>query len=484
MSLARTAVRGVRATLLGQWGRLIIQIGSTMILARLLTPEDYGLVGMVLAVTGFAERLKTMGLSTVTIQRRTVSQDELSFLFWTNVALSLVVAIIVGALSPLIAAFYGSPELTGITLALTLSFVFGGVGAQHVALLSRRMEFGSLATVEVAAIFSGAVTAIAAAWLGAGYWSLVLFQLVQPAVRAVMAWQRTRWRPNRPGSVDGGRALLAFGANLSGFELLNYFSRHMDNILIGRYLGSEALGTYAKAYNLLLLPISQIQSPVHRVAIPTLSRLQDEPERFRRFFLTGLRSVAFVVMPLVTLLAVLAEEVVLIVLGDQWTGAIRVFQILAVVGLAQALVHSNGWLYVALGNARRQFLWSLFSAPIVVTSFVVGLPGGIEGVATAYAVAIWFLFLPSLWNATRGTPVSIRDALGCGVRPAIVSAAGAIAVVALRSLLPPMHPVLSAGILGLCFVGAVVLTVAGFPAAREDVRSMISLMRGGLTGPK
>lgn len=483
MSLSRSAARGVSATLVGQWSRLIIQVGSTMVLARLLTPEDYGLIGMVLAITGFAERLKLMGLSTVTIQRRTIDQGQLSFLFWVNVLLGVGVAVVVGALSPLIARFYGAPELTGITLWLTLSFVFGGIGAQHVALLNRRMDFGFLARIEVSAILFGSAVAIVAAWAGAGYWALVLFHLVQPGVRAVMAWRRTRWRPDRPAKARDGREMLAFGANLSGYELLNYFSRHMDNILIGRYLGAEPLGAYTKAYALLLLPIQQIQGPVQRVAIPTLSRLQDQPERFRRFFLKGLRSVALVVVPMVTGLAVLAEEVVLIALGGQWTEAIGVFRILAFVGLAHALLHSNGWLYVALGNAQRQLYWSMFSAPVVVLSFVLGLSRGIEGVAAAYAVAIWLLMLPSFWNATRGTPVTIPDVLACGVRPGAASAIGAAAVLALRSALPTMPVVLSAAVLGSAYLLVVASAIAAWPAAREEVRSTIRLLRGGLTGP-
>ena len=482
MSLARSAIRGVGATIAGQWGRLAIQIGATMVLARLLTPEDYGLVGMVLAVTGLAERLKMMGLSTVTVQRREIDQDQLSFLFWVNVGLGVGFAVVLGALAPLVSRFYGAPELTGITVALTVSFVLGGIAAQHVALLTRRLEFGSLAIIEVLAILFGSVAAIVAAGLGAGYWALVVFHVTQPGVRALIAWRRTRWRPKRPAWAREGWQMLSFGANLGGFELLNYFARHMDNVLIGRYLGAEPLGAYTKAYGLLLLPVQQIQGPVHRVAVPTLSRLQDDPERFRRFFLTGLRSVAFVVIPLITALAVLAEEVILILLGDQWTDAISVFQILAFVGMVHALGHSNGWLYIALGNVRRQLGWSLVEAPLVVLSFVLGLRFGIEGVATAYAVTMWLLLLPSFWNATRGTPVSIPDVIACGLRPAIVSLVGFVSVVALRSALPPVPVPVSGVILGIAYLTAVGAAIGVWPSARGDAQAMVTLLRTGFRG--
>lgn len=450
-----------------------------MVLARLLTPDDFGLIGMVIAVTGFAEHIKSMGLSTVTIQRRTISQEQLSFLFWVNLALGLGVAVTVASAAPLITAFYSRPELTPVTIALSTSFVFGGLAAQHLALLSRSMRFGSLAVLEVSVISLGTLAAIGAALLGAGYWSLVVLHISQALFRAVIAVAMSRWRPSRPSVPEGAWEMLKFGANLSGFELLNYVARNADNVLIGRYLGAAPLGIYSKAYGLLLLPIQQIQGPAQRVAIPTLSRLQDAPERFRDYFLTGLRAVAFVTIPGLALLAVSAEEIVLIVLGDQWTAAVPVFRTLAIAGLAQALLHSNGWMYVSLGRARRQLAWSVITAPIVVGAIAFGLRWGIEGVATSYAVVIWVLFLPSFWFVTRGTTVSTKDVISCGFKPAVFSSIGAVAALFVQAALPPATPHLVSGVIvGLTFGLGATLTVLVWPGARAQARDLLALLRG------
>lgn len=463
----------------GQWGRLVIQLGSTMVLARLLTPGDYGLIGMVLALTALAETLKSMGLSTVTVQRRSIDQAQLSLLFWVNVGLGLAVAALVVAVAPLIARFYGQPELTGIAMGLSASFVFGGIGAQHVALLNRRMQFGTIARIEITVMLVSVVVAIVAAWFGAGYWSLVAFHALQPLTRTLLAWRRTRWMPSRPAGADDARAMLTFGANLSGFEVLAYFARQADSILVGRFLGAEQLGIYAKAYGLLLLPIQQIQGPVHRVAIPVLSKLQDEPERFRRYFCTGLRSVGFVVIPGVTFLIVAAEEVVLIVLGDQWVDAVGVFRILGIAGLVKALSHSNGWLYIALGRARRQVAWAAISAPLTVLSYVVGLRWGIEGVAAGYSIMSVLLFLPSIWNATHGTPVSIGDLLRTAQRPAAASVLGAIAATAARTAVGDAPILLSLASMAAAYGVVVAAVIALWPTARREAQETLQLVRGG-----
>jgi PST family polysaccharide transporter len=478
--LARAAVRGAGATFFGQWGRFLIQTGATVVLARLLTPEDYGLVGMVLAITGLADRLRTMGLSTATVQVRTIDQPQLSALFWINTGLGVLVAALLAAAAPLIARFYGEPQLTLIVLALSLSFIFGGVGAQHVALLNRRMQFRSLAGLEITSMLFGAGVAIAAALLGAGYWSLVLFHLLQPVWRGIVAWRKSRWTPSRPARADGLRGILTFGANLSGYEIIVYLSRNLDNVLIGRYLGAAPLGIYSKAYGLLLLPIQQIQGPLHRVAVSTLSRLQDDPERFRAYFRTGLGGVAFTAIPLIGFLALAADEIILLVLGSQWSAAGPVFRILAFAGLASAMTHSNSWIYIALGRTRSQMLWGLATNPLIVASFVVGLRGGVRGVALAYAVTVWLLLLPSFWYATRGTPVSVGDVLDAVARPAAVSAVAFVAAWYAGTLRPG-----ASTLVGLAISATVYLVTAGslvaiWPAARERARELIDLTRNAL----
>lgn len=418
--LGSRAARGAALTLGAQWTRFVLQLVSTMILARILTPDDYGLLGMVLVVTGLAERFKDLGLSAATIQREELTHRQVSALFWINVGVGVALAGALAALASVIADFYGRPELVGVTLALSLMFVAGGLTVQHQALLKRQMRYGWLSIMEIVAMAVGVAVAILAAVMGAGYWALVYYQLAIPFTLAVMSWVACRWRPGRPERGADIRSLLTFGGNLSLFGLLNYASRSADNLLIGRVHGAVELGLYTKAYQLLLLPVQQINTPIANVAIPTLSYLQDDPPRYRRFYSNAITSIGLMTIPLIVVLAVLSEEVVLIVLGDQWTDAARIFQVLAFAGIAQAISNANGWIYVSTGHTGRMAIWGLISRPIIIASFVVGLPWGAYGVAVSYTVTSLLLLVPAFAVAVRKSPLRLADIAGASWRPLLI----------------------------------------------------------------
>lgn len=477
MKLAESAVRGTAATLAGQWGRFALQIASTMVLARLLTPADYGLVGMVLVITGLAERLTTMGLTTATIQRKEITHAQVNALFWLNAALGVAAAACLAAAAPLIASFYGRAELVPVVVALSSAFVLSGLTAQHKALLARNMRFAALASAEIAAMGVGAAVAIAAAWTGMGYWALVLFHAVQPLVRLIIVWVQSDWRPSRPARAAEMRQLVSFGAYLSGTEISTYMVRNMDNVLIGRYVGAAELGIYSKAYQLLLMPIRQLQGPTHRVAVATLSRLQDDAERFRHYYRTGLGAMAFTAMPLLAALAVASDDVILLILGDQWAEAGPIFRVLAFAGIAHVVTHTNSWLYIALGRTRRQMTWAFISHPLHILSFVVGLPWGAYGVAVAFTLTTWLMLAPSFTVATRGTPVSLRD-IGASVwRPAAITACAYAAGAWASAQVAPLHPFPSAVTSGGVVVLVTALLTLAWPAARQQVSVLLDRVR-------
>jgi O-antigen/teichoic acid export membrane protein len=421
--LGRRAARGTAVTLLGQWSGFVLQTLSTIVLARLLTPRDYGIVAGVLVLTGLAELLKDLGLGAATVQRRNLSGAQLNALFWVNTGLGLFTAGVVAASAPLVAAFYDQPESRLVTVVLAVPFVFSGLSVQHQALLSRTLQFAALARNDVASRAVGLTAAIVAAAAGAGYWALVVGPLVTAVVRFALLWLACRWRPSRPAWAEDMRSLLGFGGWTSMFSFVNYFSRNADNALIGRYWGADDLGIYSRAYQLLLLPIQQINGPVSRVALPTLSRLQDDPERYRRFYSTALTAITFVSLPAMALMAVLAEEIVTTLLGDHWVRAAAIFQVLAIAGITHPVGHANGWLYQTTGNVRRQALWGLGSRSLTVAAFLAGLPWGPYGVAVGYAVANFVLLVPGFALATRGTPVSMTDIVRAIWRPAAIGAA-------------------------------------------------------------
>ncbi|MBM3334556.1 lipopolysaccharide biosynthesis protein, partial [Candidatus Sumerlaeota bacterium] len=410
--LRTQAVRGGAVTIAGQACKLVIATASTMILCRCLAPGDFGLIAMVVAVTGFVSLFKDMGLSIATMQRPEINQGQVSTLFWINVALGVLTAAIAGALAPIISGFYGEPRLTGITLALSSAFVLGGLAVQHQGLLRRQMKFTTLAIIDAASLFVGAAVAIAAALSGAGYWALVFSYPTTALVYTVGVWATCQWRPGWPVRRSGVRSMLSFGGHLTGFSLINYLIRHLDNVLIGWYWGSELLGYYSKAYALLLLPMNQINAPVTYVAIAGLSRLQNDPQRFRNYYLKPLALVTFVTFPLVTLLFFMPREVILLFLGPQWGESVPILRYLAVVALAHAVCNTTGWFLIGAGKPDRMVKWALFVLPLTTAAFAIGLRGGPTTVALCYSIVSVLLVAPCIFYVTRGVPITPKDIVG------------------------------------------------------------------------
>jgi PST family polysaccharide transporter len=419
------SVRGGAATLGGQGVYFVVQTASTMILARLLTPADFGLIAMVTAVTGFASLFKDLGLSMATVQKAEITHEQVSVLFWVNVAVSLMIALITAASAPVIAWFYGEPRLTAVAMALSLAFILGGLTVQHQALLRRQMRFTVLAVIPILSTAVAALAAIVSATLGLGYWALVVMELVLAFTNAAAVWIASPWRPGLPSRHAGVRGMVAFGANLTGFNILNYFTRNADSVVVGYALGSGPLGIYSKAYGLLTLPIRQINSPLTGVMLPALSRLQSDPEKYRNYYLRALAGIAMITMPIVSLLFVIADEVVLIVLGDQWISAVSVFRLLAPAAFLGSVNFAPGWLCISLGRPGIQLRWSMLSAPVTVIAFLVGVNWGVGGVATAFSATWCVLFVLLLAWASRGSPVRFRDILCSLVVPLIASVVAA-----------------------------------------------------------
>jgi O-antigen/teichoic acid export membrane protein len=411
VDLKGRSVRGGAVTMMGQAFKFGLTLGSNVVLARLLTPQDYGLIGMVTAVTGFVTLFKNLGLSMATVQKDEITHEQVSTLFWVNIALSLTTALICAAIAPGIAWFYHEPRLIWITLASVPGFILGGLGVQHAALLNRQMQYKVLMFNDVISNLIGTAAAMVAAWYGLGYWALVIMPLVAGVIGTTGIWIACSWRPGLPGRKVGVRSMLAFGGHLTAFNIINYFARNLDNVLIGRYWGAQQLGQYAKAYQLLLLPLSQINAPITGVAIPSLSRLQHEPERFRNYYLKALSVIAFLTMPIITFMVVASEEIIGVILGSQWGDAILLFRLLAISALFQPIINATGWLYISTGRTDKLFKWGLFASSLTVASFFIGLPHQAYGVALSYAIAMVLQTLPAIYYSTRGTSIAVFDVI-------------------------------------------------------------------------
>jgi O-antigen/teichoic acid export membrane protein len=421
------AVRGGVATISSQAGRFLLQTASTVLLARLLTPRDYGLVAMVVVVTGFADQFKDLGLSMATVQRREISHAQISVLFWVNALLGCVLGLLVAASAPILASFYNEPALAQITPILSLTFFVRGLGVQHTALLRRAMRFNELAMAEVGSTAAGVGTAIALALKGYGYWALVWLPVVTGVVHTILVWYRTRWCPGAPQRGVDVRELLSFGGYFAGFNIINYFVKNSEKVVLGWHSGAGPLGLYNRAYSLLMLPLSQITAPVSAVAVPTLRETHEEPARFKRYYLKGVHWITYATAPLMAFLIFYAEDLIRLLLGEQWLASVPIFQVLAAGALFRPLASTTGWLFITSGRADRMFRWRLASSwvsPVLCTIGV--LKYGVMGAAYAKAFAGITLVIPAILYARRSSNIAAREILAAGILPIVAAMVAAL----------------------------------------------------------
>jgi len=469
------SVRGGALTLTSQGTQFALQTISTVVLARLLTPADFGLVAMVTAVTGLASAFADFGLSEATIQRKDIDHGQVSALFWINLAIGLGLMLITAALGPVLAWVYREPRILKITFVLSLTFLVGGLRVQPNALLKRQMRFAALAFRDIASYAVAVPVAIFMAWRGAGYWALVALPLTLNTFQMALSWLLVRWRPSLPRRASNIRSLLAFGGNVSISYLVTNLNRSADGALIGWYWGAGPLGFYSRAYNLLMLPVRQLSVPASSVAVPTFSRIQNEPERFARYYLRTASLIMWICAPLFGFLFVAAAPVIACVLGPKWGEAAPVFQILAVSALGQLFLEMSIWMLVSRGLSGRLLKMLLIISPILIGAFLLGLPYGIKGVALAGSV-FQIAILPWMLHFTfRGTELTLMRLAQTIVNPlSLCLAAILLAELCLHVIAPQqIHTQLLTT--ALAFAGAYALA-ALIPRVRAEVMSFKDLL--------
>jgi PST family polysaccharide transporter len=409
LHLGRVALRGSVVTGVSQAIRIGVQFVSVAVLARLLVPQDFGLVAAVSPVIAFVGLFQNLGLQQAVVQRGDITEEQLNRMFWvmTGVGFACTVAILL--VSPAIAWFYGDPRMRSIAIVAGLPQLIGSMAGLPLSLLNRRLRFGQLAMLDAASAVIGFCVAAAAAWRGFGYWSLLIGSAASAAVSLAGAWRCSRWTPGRPDfRID--RDIFSFGANLTGFNIVNFFARNLDNILIGKYSGTVELGYYDRAYKLLLFPIQNIVTPLSRVMIPLLSRVQHDKPRFREIYLRTTWALAFVTVPGIAALVLTSDQVVDLLFGPKWHPVAPIFAWLGIAGLVQSASNTTGWIFICQGKTRTMFRWGIYSSAVTIAAFLLGLPWGAVGVAAAYAISGYILRVPVLAATVhRVGPVSGYD---------------------------------------------------------------------------
>jgi O-antigen/teichoic acid export membrane protein len=367
---------------------------SAAVVARKLGPNAYGLMNMAQIAIGLISLFREIGIASAVVQRRHLSPAFLSSLFWMNAGLGCMASLVCFASAPLFAAFFKEPLVGSLLQVLSISFALTNVTVIHTGLLMREMSFRRLAILEVLSGSASLIVAIAFAYSGAGVWSLVASTITNATISTVGIFLLFRWSPSMIFAWNDIRSIASFSSGLSGFNLVNYFSRNADNLLVGKYLGTGPLGLYQFAYIVMLYPLQNVSQLLGRVIFPALAQMQDDNPRFRQAYLRSCCAIAFITFPMMAGVAAVADPFVRVWLGPKWLPVIGLLQVLATVGMLQSIGTTVGQIYSAKGRTGTMFAWGLGSSIVTVGSFVIGLHWGIQGVAIAYAAAMALLAYP------------------------------------------------------------------------------------------
>lgn len=476
-----TASRGVGVTLLSQGGRFVLQIASLAVLARLLTPVDFGLVAMATAILGVAEIVRDFGLSSAAIQAGRLTDKERTNLFWANLGIGIVCTAVTAASSSLIAMLYDRPELVGITLSMSWLFIVSGANTQFRAELSRAFRFTALAITDISAQFAGASAGITAAALGLGYWSIVVQQIVFVLTTCSCNVLSCKWRPTFPQRTVSIRRFFRFGAGLLGMQMLGYTTNNVDTVAVGAVLGAGPVGFYSRAYQLLMVPLAQIGNAMLRVMLPVMSRSQDDKVAYSKYIRQSQLLCGYGLGLAYAMAAGLSAPIVRLLFGNQWSGVAPIFALLAVGGIFRGLSQTTYWITLSRGLIGVQLRFYLVARPLMIATILAGLPWGVTGVAAGHSAAFVIEWAASLWWVGRAAGIDWMDQFRTGVRTVLVVClpAGLISFVTTFIPGPPVVAIIAA-VLGVAVLLTLLYNISNYE--KSNFRLLVGSLRRSVGG--
>jgi PST family polysaccharide transporter len=461
----RKSLRGGAAVFFNQGYVIALQIVTTIVLARLLSPADYGLQAMVLTLTSFFSLFRDAGLSVASVQREKLDNQQISTLFWLNIALGLFLMLVVAGAAPLLVKFYKDPRLMWITVASATIFFINSLTVQHRALLDRAMRFTTNVKIDIVSCTIGAVVAVAMAAMGFGYWALICQNIALPLVGTILVWIAMPWMPGKPRWTPEMRSMVKFGSTVTLNSLVVYLAYNAEKVLLGRYWGPGPLGLYSRAYQLANLPMQQLTGAVGSVAFPMLSRLQGDAGRQRRSYLRAHSLVVSATVPVVICCALFADEIIGTMLGPKWNGSAPILRLLAPAILVFSLINPFSWLLRSLGLVQRSLNIALVICPAMILGVVAGLRYGPSGVALGYSMVLVVLMVPLIAWAKYGTGITTDDYWQCVSGPLLAGLAGGAAGwmfrFAVQAALSPWELLIAEGAIFFAVYLFVLLVVMG-----------------------
>lgn len=482
--LRQIAVRGAGITVLSGSVGLAIQVIATVVLARLLSPRDFGLVAMVTTFSLLLVNFGLNGLTEAVVQRDDIDQTLASNLFWINFGVGLALTIAFAVAGSLLALFYHEPEVKHVAAGISITIFITSLSVLHLALLKRAMRFSVVSANDIVARTISVIVSIVLALAGCGYWALIGGAVSLPLSTAIGAWWACRWIPGRPRRVSGTGSMLQFAIATYGRFGFNYLARNTDNLLVGWRFNAQSLGFYKKAYDMFTLSAGQLVSSISVVAVSALSRLNRDRVQYERSFLGAVTVVAFVGMGLSAFLTLAGKDLIRLLLGPNWEPAGQIFTYFGPGVGIMMVYYTHGWIHLSIGRADRWFRWGVVEFAATFLLFLVGLPWGPAGIAVAWTVSFWLLTIPSIWYAGRPIGFSANSVLAVIWKYVLASLLAASATYVLIHRISPLDGTLNTvgtairvvailSLLGILYVAAVVLLYGGF----EPLRRMAVLLQ-------
>jgi O-antigen/teichoic acid export membrane protein len=434
------ALSGIYWNGLAQFVQEGLGLLTTLILARLLSPDAFGLLAMVAVFVGFISIFQNLGLGSSIVQEQEFGQENLSSIFWLNLLFSLFLFLLTLLIAPLISSFYGEPSIRSLMMVLAIKFPLGSVGMVHGALLAKQMMFKKLALIKNVSVAMGSAVGIAFALTGFGVWALVWQALAHSLANAILYWIMVPWSPKCVLSYKKIKKHLDFGLNLQAGTILNYCARNADDLIVGRFVGAGALGIYQMAYRLMLWPLQKVSRVVGEVMFPALSSIQNDKELVKRIFIKATRSIALVTFPMVLGIWVTAPTIIHVLLGEKWAGVIPIFQVLCILGLFQSIATNTGWIFLSQGKADIRLKLQIVFSTLFIISFLLGVRWGAMGVAVCYTVASLLATPIQFQVAGRLIGLTFMDIVRATTGILLCAAIMAFLVLGLGHILPSHWP--------------------------------------------